>query len=596
MQRRIVALLVAVVSVSATDIPQVTAETGAVVPHEQLSAVLWMQRAPEYRANALQTWRAAAAALTYAAGAGTAAVEQETMAPTRLASLPTAVILDLDETVLDNSVYQARLIQAGERFDAVSWNTWVTGATAAAVPGALEFVRAARLAGHRVLYVTNRDCLNVPSGSKDHCPQLTATMRNLAALGFPDAMNADNYFLQGSRPEWQSSAKTLRRAWIAERYRIVMSIGDDLGDLVDGQTFAARRDELSTRFGLRWFVLPNPMYGSWERGYPSLEQKYVGLLVTPAALELPDTRRWDAGQPRDRLRVATWNIEYLIIPATHLALREGCQQEGDRIAGAERALPCAVAARPPRSEADFAALRKYAAKLDADVIALQEVDGPEAAALVLPGYDYCFTSRAHVQKNGFAIRRGLPYQCEPEYLPLSLDDEVRRGVVVTLFPGTRNEMRLMAVHLKSGCPAGPLTQRNRWCPTLARQVAPLEDWIDNEARAGRRFAVLGDFNRRLSLEKPPARDAAGRTVAIWPEIDDRDPPAADLVDITAGRKFIACNKRDGFTEYVDTMLVGRDLARSIDRRRFVRVAFDDEDVGVRQLSDHCPVGTELRLH
>ncbi len=593
MRRRIGLLLIAVVSVGMAEPPQATAEPGAVVPHEQLNAVLWMQRAPEYRANALQTWRAATAALNHAAGAGTAAVEQEAMAPARLASLPTAVILDLDETVLDNSVYQSRLIQAGERFDAASWDQWVTGATAAAVPGALEFVRAARGAGHRIFYVTNRDCLHVPADSSDRCPQLTATMRNLAALGFPDAMDPENYFLQGSRPEWQSSAKTLRRAWIAERYRIVMSIGDDMGDLVDGQTFAARRDELSARLGLRWFVLPNPMYGSWERRFASLEQKYAGLVTTPATLALHGTRHWEGA--REHVRLATWNIEYLITPETHLALRESCQQEGDRIGGAERALPCVVAERPPRSEADYAALRKYAARLDADVIALQEVDGPAAAALVFPGYDYCFSSRSHVQKNGFAIRRGLPFQCEPEYLPLSLDDEVRRGVVVTLFPGTRNEMRLLAVHLKSGCPAGPLTQDNRWCPTLARQVAPLEDWIDNEARAGRRFAVLGDFNRRFSLEKASARDAAGRTVAIWPEIDDRDPPAADLTDITKGQKFIACNKRDGFTEYIDTVLVGRDLARSIRRRGFVRVAFDDEDVGVRQLSDHCPVGTELRL-
>ncbi len=564
-------------------------------PHEQLNAVLWMQRAPEYRANALQTWRAAMAALPQVTAVGSAALEQESTPAAVLAAMPTAVILDLDETVLDNSVYQAGLIRAGQKFDPASWSSWVQTASSTAIPGALEFVQAARAAGHRVLYVTNRDCLNVPAAAEDRCPQLTATMRNLDLLGFPDALQPDNYFFLGARPEWATSSKTLRRASIATQYRIVMLVGDDLGDLVDQSLFATRRDELSERIGRHWFVLPNAMYGSWERRFNSIAEKYAGLDNSPATIALPGGWAWDAAAQR-RLRLASWNIEYLITPETHLALRDNCQQEGDRIAGAERALPCTVAKREPRSMDDFAALRKYAARLDADVIALQEVDGAEAAALVFPGYQFCFSGRPNVQKNGFAIRRGLPFVCEPEYLPLSLDDSVRRGVVVTLFPGTGNEMRLMSVHLKSGCPAGLLTQATRNCATLARQVAPLEAWIDEQALAGRRFALLGDFNRRFSLERPPARDAAGRVQALWPEIDDRDPPAADLKDVTAGQRFLACTKRDGFTEYIDTILVGRDLARSIERRGFVRVVFDEEDVGVRQLTDHCPVGAELRLH
>ncbi len=68
----------------------------------------------------------------------------------------------------------------------------------------------------------------------------------------------------------------------------------------------------------------------------------------------------------------------------------------------------------------------------------------------------------------------------------------------------------MSVHLKSGCPAGPLTAEGRNCDLLSRQVAPLEAWIEEQARAGRRFGLLGDFNRRFSLEKGPARDAQGR--------------------------------------------------------------------------------------
>ena len=170
-----------------------------------------------------------------------------------------------------------------------------------------------------------------------------------------------------------------------------------------------------------------------------------------------------------------------------MALRDNCAEQGGMVGGDDRTLPCAITRREPRSPADYASLRHYAATLAADIVALQEVDGPEAAALVFPGYDYCFTTRAHTQKNGFAIRRGLPFRCESEYEPLSIDNAVRRGVVATFFPGTSQEFRLMSVHLKSGCPAGPLTAEGRNCDLLSRQIAPLEAWIDE--RGARRHAV-----------------------------------------------------------------------------------------------------------
>ena len=71
--------------------------------------------------------------------------------------------------------------------------------------------------------------------------------------------------LRGERPEWSSSDKSVRRAAIAERYRIVALVGDDLRDFVDRPVFEARRNELSGLLGTRWFLLPNPIYGSWER-------------------------------------------------------------------------------------------------------------------------------------------------------------------------------------------------------------------------------------------------------------------------------------------------------------------------------------------
>jgi endonuclease/exonuclease/phosphatase family metal-dependent hydrolase len=266
------------------------------------------------------------------------------------------------------------------------------------------------------------------------------------------------------------------------------------------------------------------------------------------------------------------------------------------VGGDVRILPCAITKRAPRREADYAALRRYATELDPDIVALQEVDGPDAAAQVFPGYDYCFSARGHVQKNGFAIRRGLPHRCEAEYAPLGLEtNEVRRGVVVTFFPGTHNEFRLMSVHLKSGCPEGPLNGESRNCQVLARQAAPLEAWIESEANAGHRFGLLGDFNRRFSKEKGPARTPDGAQLNLFAEINDGTPAASRLTDVTAGRRFTGCTTNSEYHEFIDTLLLGRELAGAMIKKSFLRVTYDDADAKAHWLSDHCPVGIELSL-
>jgi acid phosphatase len=242
-----------------------SASAPPVVGRETVNATLWMQRAAEYRIAAEQVYGLATERLTTAIAApGTAVVEQRGADPATLARLPTAIIVDLDETVLDNSFYQARRALAGGEFDESSWDAWVSEGAAPAVPGAVEFLRAASRAGHKVFYVTNRSC---PRGTAPGagCPSREATLRNLVALGLPDAGAPDALLQRGDRPEWSGSSKVSRRAWVAERYRIVALAGDDLHDFVDRADYAQRREELAPLFGTRWFLLPNAMYGSWER-------------------------------------------------------------------------------------------------------------------------------------------------------------------------------------------------------------------------------------------------------------------------------------------------------------------------------------------
>jgi acid phosphatase len=233
------------------------APAAAAAAHENLNAVLWLQTSLEFEASAMQAYRLATLQLDAALGdpTWTAALEQHGDA----AKLPPAVIVDVDETVLDNSYYQARLIRDNGVFANDTWDSWVAEGRATAVPGALEFSQYAAQKGVTIFYVTNRT-------AKLEGP----TRRNLAALGFPLAAGIDTVLVRGERPEWSGSAKGPRRASVATNYRIVMLIGDDLGDfVVDAAGTPAERElraaAQSEWWGRRWIMLPNPTYGSWER-------------------------------------------------------------------------------------------------------------------------------------------------------------------------------------------------------------------------------------------------------------------------------------------------------------------------------------------
>src|SRR3954467_1703578 len=129
-----------------------------------------------------------------------------------------------------------------------------------------------------------------------------------------------------------------------------------------------------------------------------------------------------ASAPRE-IKLATWNLEWFMKPETLRALAPACTPADAPRDGARRGIPCDVAQELTRSGEDIAAMRRYARGLGADVVALQEVDGAEAARLLFPDYDFCFSSRVAVQNNGFAIRRGLPHACGPELTELSLADD-----------------------------------------------------------------------------------------------------------------------------------------------------------------------------
>jgi acid phosphatase len=221
-----------------------------------LNAVLWMQRSAEFKASALTAFALARIRLDQALAdrAWTGAPKEQTGA---YQSLPPAVILDLDETVLDNSDYQAWMALRGTTFDPKTWNAYVNTVTSLAVPGALEFVRYADAKGVKVFYVSNRTAEEEP-----------ATRRNLEKLGFPMGGGVDPMLMSRKRPDW-GSAKGTRRAFVAKSYRVLLNVGDNLGDFVDEYrgTEAERlkvMEQHRERWGREWIVIANPAYGSFE--------------------------------------------------------------------------------------------------------------------------------------------------------------------------------------------------------------------------------------------------------------------------------------------------------------------------------------------
>ncbi len=273
----------------------------------------------------------------------------------------------------------------------------------------------------------------------------------------------------------------------------------------------------------------------------------------------------EPGQAPDaRLTLATWNLEWLIEPATFDELARVCLVRGGRARGDQRTIPCDLVPDRRWDDADFNRLRGFAATIPADVVALQEVDGLGPARRIFPSHEFCFTARPHVQNVGFAVRPGIPHRCNPDYRALGLpEDDVRWGADLTLYPGTDREIRLLAVHLKSGCNRDPLTADRDACRTLQAQVPVLEAWIDARAAEGTPFAVLGDFNRRFDREFPPGRTAAGDIVALWPEIDDADPPGADLFDPGSKPPTEACRQQDPVRPPIDHILLGASLGRTV---------------------------------
>ncbi len=214
----------------------------------QVGAVLYMQKAGEFRALAYQAFNLAQMQLD--ADFDKKNVKKLPKAERKRAR---AVVVDIDETVLDNSPQQAFSIINRIPFELKTWYAWGEKREAKAIPGAVDFLKYANQKGVRVFYISNRDEV-----------QKQATIDNLKAVGFPDVSNETVMLRQ------TESGKEARRQTVLQNHRIVMLIGDNLNDLsmVFEKKSVTERfaevDKARQLFGTKFIVLPNAMYGDWE--------------------------------------------------------------------------------------------------------------------------------------------------------------------------------------------------------------------------------------------------------------------------------------------------------------------------------------------
>ena len=266
--------MLSIVSVASTYFITISTAQQKVIPpllDYQTGGTLYMQKAAEYRALTYQAYNIARWQL-----------DDDLKNSKRLSKKerkrPRAVMLDIDETVLDNSPAQAKDIINGTPFNSKEWYAWGEMRKAKAVPGSVDFVNYAVDKGVKVYFVSNRDMVQKP-----------ATMDNLKSLGIKN-ITLENVMLRD-----KISSKEARKQYIESKYRIVLLVGDNLDDFSNKFEKRSIDDRFTETdadrdlWGKRFIVIPNVMYGTWENAiydYERLsdEQKAESRA---SALELP---------------------------------------------------------------------------------------------------------------------------------------------------------------------------------------------------------------------------------------------------------------------------------------------------------------------
>ena len=211
--------------------------------------VLWQQTAAEYRALCYQAFNLA-----------TLRINEIPVKELKKGNL--AIITDLDETILDNSPGEAQVILEQKTHSSATWKEWTNLFAAPALPGAVDFLKAAHAKGISIFYISNRDT-----------GEIASTLKNLKALSIPCADPGHLLF------QSNTSSKVARRQEVMKKYEVVLLLGDNLNDFescFEKKPIPERlneTDRLEEEWGKKFIVLPNCIYGEWENALYDYRKK-----------------------------------------------------------------------------------------------------------------------------------------------------------------------------------------------------------------------------------------------------------------------------------------------------------------------------------
>ncbi|MFT9017868.1 endonuclease/exonuclease/phosphatase family protein [Acetobacter malorum] len=307
------------------------------------------------------------------------------------------------------------------------------------------------------------------------------------------------------------------------------------------------------------FLLATTAPGTFQQralASPAVEHELVTSTPQPEdASSVPATTA-----PARPLKLATWNMEWLMA------------EDG-------RLTATAPPDRPHRTAADFEKLAAYAQHLDADLVGLQEVDATATAERIFPArtYQIFMTDDALLQHPALAVRKPLrahknPDLVELDVAPTTAAHQLRRGLDVTVETGT-TPLRILVLHLKTGCWDNPVTEKQHNCPILLQQFGVLQNWISARAAAHEAFVIMGDFNRRMTVYDP-----------FFLLLNHTAP-----LSLTTAGWASPCENGSSF---IDHILLGG-AAQSWLQPHSLRVMTYRPDTQPATLSDHCAVSVRL---
>lgn len=267
------------------------------------------------------------------------------------------------------------------------------------------------------------------------------------------------------------------------------------------------------------------------------------------------------------LKIATWNIYWL-----------GSQNN-------------------QRTPSDYEELKGYANQLDADVIALQEVESAEYALKVLGDkYSYVFTNNSGAQRVGIAYKPMQGYEYSAYELAELDVGHVRPGIVFTIKnKATGDSVDLLALHLKSGCFQQRLNAANSpaACEKFAKQVPVLKNWINQEIANNKKFIILGDFNRRFNIE---IRNSYSASEGAFKNFNTNiDGQQNGLWIPNAGKSATCWNRK--YPEFIDYFVASDSMKNAYVENSFSTLHYNGKfsQERMKVLSDHCPISVKFAI-